>query len=204
MEQKENKNQQLESLPPHIPEGSLRVTISAEETGKLKMDSGETSHKGKVVPKKWKNISPGDVRKLPPIQRAKYMAYEQPSKDVAASLLRTQKRVKEHALRSVQQPQQVIEDMEKERQLKVVGQLKAAEARNRIRLMRLRFQCMKAQELNHLVSCQPTARDAIRLEVFLPARPDTRIPRDTMNRFQRERVEGLLEDNRGLLTNRIT
>ncbi|KAM4031523.1 protein LKAAEAR1 isoform 1-T8 [Anomaloglossus baeobatrachus] len=145
----------------------------------------------------------GDIKKMDPMQRARYMAYEQPSKTIAASLLMTQNRLKDHALKTLAGPKQRVLDPEQERQMKVVGQLKAAEARNRIRLMRLRFQCMRAQELNNLISCQPTARDAIRLEVFLPTRPHADKSCDPLRRLERERVESLLEDDEGLMTSRI-
>ncbi|CAN2391724.1 Family of unknown function with LKAAEAR motif [Pristimantis euphronides] len=115
-----------------------------------------------------KAMGQGDRKKMDPKQRARHMAYEQPSKSIAASLLVTQNRLKEHALKSVPEPPKRVLDPEEERQRKVVGQLKAAEARNRIRLRRLRYQYMRAEEVKHLISCQPTARDAIRLEIFLP------------------------------------
>ncbi|XP_075702680.1 protein LKAAEAR1 [Rhinoderma darwinii] len=151
-----------------------------------------------------KVVGHGDIKKMDPMQRARHMAYEQPSKSISASLLMTQNRLKEHALKSVPETQQRVLDAEQEKQMKVVGQLKAAEARNRIRLMRIRFQCMRAQELNNLISRQPTARDAIRLEVFLPPRPHADKFRDPLRRLQRERVERLLEDDGGLMTNRIS
>ncbi|KAM3922085.1 protein LKAAEAR1 [Leptodactylus fuscus] len=151
-----------------------------------------------------KVIGHGDIKKMDPMQRARHLAYEQPSKSIAASLLMTQNRLKEHALKSVPEPQRQVLDPEQERQMKVIGQLKAAEARNRIRLMRIRFQCMRAQELNYLISCQPTARDAIRLEVLLPPQPHEDKSRDSLRRLERERVEKLMEDDRGLMTNRIS
>ncbi|XP_069809044.1 protein LKAAEAR1 [Dendropsophus ebraccatus] len=150
-----------------------------------------------------KVIGPGELKKMDPVQRARHMAYEQPSKSIAASLQETQNRLKEHALRSGPAPQKRALDLEQERQKKVVGQLKAAEARNRVRLMRIRFQRMRAQELNNLIAYQPTARDAIRLEVFMPPRSHSDKPRDPLRRLQRERVESLLEDDQGLMTNRI-
>ncbi|XP_044155219.1 protein LKAAEAR1 [Bufo gargarizans] len=150
-----------------------------------------------------KVIGRGDVKKMVPMQRARHMAYEQPSKVMAASLLMTQNRLREHALKSIPKPQQRVLDPEQEKQEKVVGQLKAAEAQNRIRLMRLRFQSMRAQDLKYLISCQPTAREAIRLEVFLPHRTHEDKFCDSLRRQQRERVESLLEDDRGLMTNRI-
>ncbi|XP_040186546.1 protein LKAAEAR1 [Rana temporaria] len=157
------------------------------------------SNKGQPKPLK-KGPNQG---KMDPMQRARYLAYEQPNESVAASIAVTQTRLKEHAVRSQAEPRKQILTLQQERQAKVVGQLKAAEARNHIWLMRFRFQCMKAQELNNLISCQPTARDATRLEVFLPPRTHTADSRDSLTRIQRERVEDLLEDDRGLLTNRI-
>ncbi|XP_073436962.1 protein LKAAEAR1 [Dendrobates tinctorius] len=145
----------------------------------------------------------GDIKKMDPMQKARYMAYEQPSKAIAASLLMTQNRLKEHALKTVPGQKQRVLDPEQERQKKVVGQLKAAEARNRIRLLRIRFQCSRAQELNNLISCQPTAREAIRLEVFLPPWPHADKTCDPLRRLERERVESLLEDDEGLMTSRI-
>ncbi|XP_077109075.1 protein LKAAEAR1 [Ranitomeya variabilis] len=145
----------------------------------------------------------GDIKKMDPMQKARYMAYEQPSKAIAASLVMTQNRLKEHALKTVSGPKQQVLDPEQERQKKVVGQLKAAEARNRIRLLRIRFQFNRAQEINNLISCQLTARDAIRLEVFLPPRPHADKTCDPLRRLERERVESLLEDDEGLMTSRI-
>ncbi|KAG8542866.1 hypothetical protein GDO81_025959 [Engystomops pustulosus] len=151
-----------------------------------------------------KIISHGDIKKMDPLQRARHMAYEQPSKPIATSLLMTQNRLREHALKSVQEPKKQMPDPEQEKQMKVVGQLKAAEAHNRLRLMRLRFQFMRAQEIKYLISCQPTAREAIRLEVFLPPKSHAVKSHDSLRPLQRERVEQLLEDDRGLATNRIS
>ncbi|XP_053566037.1 protein LKAAEAR1 [Bombina bombina] len=167
------------------------------------MASGNSDRNEKFAAKKSKPIAQGDMKKMVSVQKARYLAYEQPSKEVEASLHLTQTRLKEHALKSYSEPSRKTQDPEQEKQAKVIGQLKAAEARSRIRLMRFRFQCMRAQELKHLIACQPTARDAIRLEVFLPSRPDTGIYKDSLDRVQRERVEELLEDGFGLLTNRI-
>ncbi|KAE8574366.1 hypothetical protein XENTR_v10003395 [Xenopus tropicalis] len=167
------------------------------------MATGEKPRREKQVPKNPKTVTRTELKKMPPVQRARLLAYEQPSKDMAASLQITQSRLKEFAQKSVGDVPQMVPDPEEERKMKVIGQLKAAEARSRIRLTRLRFQCMRAQELNHLIACQPTARDAIRLEVFLPTRPATELSPDPLDRIQRAQVERLLEDDVGYLTNRI-
>ncbi|CAH2303253.1 Hypothetical predicted protein [Pelobates cultripes] len=167
---------------------------------KLTMVTASKQPNEKTVAKN--TISQAELRKMNPVQRARCLAYEQPKKEVATSLVLTNSRIREHTLKCLQETPQTMRDPEQEKQAKVVGQLKAAEARNRIRLMRFRFQCMRAQELNNLISCQPTARDAIRLEALLPRRPITVSPQVSLDRFQ-ERVEILLEDDRELLISRI-
>lgn len=138
-----------------------------------------------------------DLKKMTPMQRARYLAYEKPSKEVEMSVLSTRNRLKEDA-RTLQAAPRVIHDAEQMRQAKVVGQLKAAEARNRVRVLRLRYQSLKSHEINHLISSQPTARDAIRLQIFLPPQQDIRYPPDPLGRVERERVETILMDDSGL------
>ncbi|XP_023482763.1 protein LKAAEAR1 isoform X2 [Equus przewalskii] len=70
-----------------------------------------------------------------------------------------------------------------ERQDRLLGVLKAAEARGRIRALRLRYTRMRK-----------SARAAIRLELFLPPQlKPTRI-RDPLDRQERRRVETILEE----------
>ncbi|XP_068117981.1 protein LKAAEAR1 isoform X2 [Hyperolius riggenbachi] len=190
------KKRFFQSLSPHMIAGSSGRDLKyAEEILKRFQMAEKITAKSKAFKK-----GPG---KMDAMQRARHLAYEPPSKSVAASIAATQTRLREHVLKSVGQTLQQAADPEQEKQAKVVGQLKAAEARNRIRLMRFRFQCMRAQELNNLISCQPTARDAIRLEVFLPPRPHKEGSQDRLRGLERERVESLLMDDKGLLTNRI-
>ncbi|XP_069506214.1 protein LKAAEAR1 [Ambystoma mexicanum] len=124
-----------------------------------------------------------DVKKMTPVQRARHMAYELPSKEVEMSVLSTRNRLKTgaRALHAATKPHQ---DAEQTRQAKVVGQLKAAEARNRVRIMRLRYQTMKTQEINHLIASQPTARDALRLQVFIPPRQEVQFPPDPLDHVE--------------------
>nr|KAF6422607.1 LKAAEAR motif containing 1 [Rousettus aegyptiacus] len=69
------------------------------------------------------------------------------------------------------------------RQDRLLGVLKAAEARGRVRALRLRYAHMRK-----------SARAAMRLELFLPPQlKPTRIP-DPLNRQERRRVETILEE----------
>ncbi|XP_072800727.1 protein LKAAEAR1 [Vicugna pacos] len=81
-----------------------------------------------------------------------------------------------------------------ERQDRLLGVLKAAEARGRVRALRLRYARMRAEEISLLILRQRSARAAIRLELFLPPQlKPTRIP-DPLDRQERRRVETILEE----------
>ncbi|XP_039720832.1 protein LKAAEAR1 isoform X2 [Pteropus medius] len=68
------------------------------------------------------------------------------------------------------------------RQDRLLGVLKAAEARGRVRALRLRYAHMRAEEISLLILRQKSARAAMRLELFLPPQlKPTRIP-DPLNR----------------------
>ncbi|XP_051000817.1 protein LKAAEAR1 [Acomys russatus] len=59
-------------------------------------------------------------------------------------------------------------EVPEERQKRLLGVLKAAEARGRVRALRLRYTRMRAEEIALLIQRQGSARAAIRLELFLP------------------------------------
>nr|XP_036862503.1 protein LKAAEAR1 isoform X1 [Manis javanica] len=64
-----------------------------------------------------------------------------------------------------------------ERRDGLLGVLKAAEARGRVRALRLRYGRLRAEEISLLIQRQKSARAAIRLELFLPPQlKPTRIP----------------------------
>nr|XP_030697358.1 protein LKAAEAR1 [Globicephala melas] len=76
----------------------------------------------------------------------------------------------------------------------VLGVLKAAEARGRVRALRLRYARLRAEEISLLILRQKSARAALRLELFLPPQlKPTRIP-DPLDRRERRRVETILEE----------
>ncbi|XP_039259655.2 uncharacterized protein LOC120336117 [Styela clava] len=159
---------------------------------------------GKPKPKNWNPKSVGQLKKMAPQQRARYLAYEDPSKESAEAMAASLKRI--HEQKSLQKrdvihvAQEEIDDSENHS--KLIGQLKAAEARNRIRVMRLRYQGMRAHEIKHLIACQPTSLKALRLEALVPPTIDNSNPGDALDKLQRARVETILEDENGLTTNR--
>ncbi|XP_025092540.1 protein LKAAEAR1-like [Pomacea canaliculata] len=158
----------------------------------------------KFRPQNRKKINPNDLKKLTPLQRSRYMAYEDPPKHVQEAQMQTKKRLlelrKQQSRNSTTRP--LEEEAEWHKHIRLIGQLKAAEARNRLRIMRLRYQANKAQEIGHLIACQPVALKAVRLQALLPHCPEKKSRPDDLTKSERHRVESLVEDGAGLLTNR--
>ncbi|XP_050389421.1 protein LKAAEAR1 isoform X1 [Patella vulgata] len=156
-------------------------------------------------PKNMKKLTVQELKKLTPQERSRYLAYEEPSKNIQEVQLKCKKRLIElhNEQKIMNAPPKPEELLEKEKHAKLIGQLKAAEARNRLRIMRLRYQANRAQEISHLIACQPSALKAVRLQALVPPYSDAKSKKDDMDKLDIERVEILLEDAKGLITNRI-
>ncbi|CAD5119200.1 DgyrCDS7835 [Dimorphilus gyrociliatus] len=161
----------------------------------------------KYVPHNWKKLSPQEIKKLHPTLRSRYLAYEEPSKRVTDLQSSIKKRLYEQKQREEKQkyiPPEEIDENEKHE--KLYGQLKAAEARNRLRLMRLRFQANRSEESNHLIGCQQTARKAVRLEAFLtpyiPHKQSRGNLKNPLSKIDKARLEGLMDDPDGRMIKR--
>ncbi|CAG5116166.1 unnamed protein product [Candidula unifasciata] len=139
------------------------------------------------------------------VQKSRKLAYEEPAKEIQDASYKSKKRLRE--LKKMKQsqikPVSIEAEIERDKHIRIIGQLKAAEARNRIRTMRLRYEANKAQEISHLIACQPVALKAIRLEALVPPYTEVKEKTELLDKFQRQRVEALLEDSLGLLTNRV-
>ncbi|XP_048730763.1 protein LKAAEAR1-like [Ostrea edulis] len=160
---------------------------------------------GKFKPRNKKKVEQHDLKKMAPQQRSRYLAYEDPPKEVSEAMGATKKRLleKKRLIMRINEDLPEEEVDERDKHAKLIGQLKAAEARNRLRIMRLRYQANRAQEISHLIACQPTALKAVRLQALVPSYPDKDDRRDRLDKLERVRVERLLEDTQGLITNRI-
>ena len=74
----------------------------------------------------------------------------------------------------------------------------------RIRMMRLRYVNNRADDIDHLIQCQPTAVKAVRLEAFLPHDKSERLNvNDDLTPIERRRLEALINDNHGSLVDRL-
>jgi hypothetical protein len=111
----------------------------------------------------------------------------------------------ERVLRNNLEQTESIYQNEKIRHERLIGQLKAAEARNRIRMMKMRYLNNRDDDVDYLIECQPTAVKAIRLEAFLSnkkSKEDKDLHMDDLTPIQRRRLEALVDDSKGLLITR--
>jgi len=150
----------------------------------------------------WTKKTPAQLKKMGSQAQARYMAYEEKPKEVLDKVDAAQKRIKDIIAKNRNYGRNPEEEDERRKHSSLIGQLKAAEARNRIRVMRLQYQAMRAHEIKHLIACQPTSLKALRFEALVPPVMDISNPGDGLNKLQRERVESILEDELGLTTNR--
>lgn len=95
---------------------------------------------------------------------------------------------------------------ERERHERLIGQLKAAEARNRARIMRARYENLKQDEIDLLIESQQTALQAVRLEAFLPSIKSQKQKKcdepELLNPVERHRLDALIDDTTNRLIDR--
>lgn len=166
------------------------------------IDRDDLDVDGKFRARNWKKK---DIKKMNPQERSRYLAYEDTPKEVVEAQGVSNKRLLERKRVDIltNAPLPPEEFDERIKHAKLIGQLKAAESRNRLRIMRLRYQANRSQEISHLIACQPTAAKAVRLQALVPTYYDRRPKKDKLDKLSRERCERLLEDTQGLLVNRI-
>ncbi|XP_072489333.1 protein LKAAEAR1 [Notamacropus eugenii] len=134
-----------------------------------------------------------DLTSLSPAEAKRYLLFAEPKNVGSRGMLPN------NSFDSVSSSQgcqrwELPAESEAEQQNRLIGVLKASEARSRVRALRLRYTRMRAEEIKHLISKQKTARAAIRLEIFLPPHLNpTKIP-DCLDRRERHRVEAILEE----------
>jgi ribosome-binding ATPase YchF (GTP1/OBG family) len=123
--------------------------------------------------KNWKQLTAATLSKMTPIERSRYMAYEPPSKEIVSKQMESLQRVRtRHLMETNKKPTlSLMNIIEKEENNELIGQLKAAEARQRLRSAQKTYEKERLRELEHLISSQPSAQEAVRLQKFIPPTP---------------------------------
>uniref|UniRef100_A0A1I8IKN2 G_PROTEIN_RECEP_F1_2 domain-containing protein n=1 Tax=Macrostomum lignano TaxID=282301 RepID=A0A1I8IKN2_9PLAT len=113
-------------------------------------------------------LAPGEALVGVP-EQARVGRYNEPSKEVMEAIVESQRRVnaRQKKQREQQEKQNAVDIDEQQYEI-LVGQLKSAEARNRLRILRARHSQAAERDVGHLIACQPTALRAVRLEAMLP------------------------------------
>ncbi|XP_054994699.1 protein LKAAEAR1 isoform X2 [Sorex araneus] len=146
-------------------------------------------------PPRWA-LTEKELRAMSPAQRHRHLLFGDLLEDVSGAYSSVFPRDSMELGYRVADPRSWTQPLEllAQRQDLLFGVLKAAEARGRVRALRLRHARLRAEEIALLVQRQKTALAAIRLELFLPPRlKPTRIP-DPLNRQERRRVEAILQE----------
>ncbi|XP_029574849.1 protein LKAAEAR1-like [Salmo trutta] len=157
-----------------------------------------------VVCRNWRNATAAELREMCPQQKARYLAYEEPPKEAQGVMAVARQRVcaRLTECKGRQATVNAAQQSERARRDTIIGQLKAAEARNRVCLMRLRHQNIRTQDISLMIACQPTAQRAVRLELLLPQEETGLNVQDPFDKLQRKRVEQLLDKSLGTLERR--
>ncbi|XP_062520707.1 uncharacterized protein LOC134195660 isoform X2 [Corticium candelabrum] len=169
----------------------------------------------------WQELTPKDLKKLArsPQALSRYMAYQPLSKEAVAVKEACVKRVREFKRKETNSSEKKSKTKELEtRQLEeckettseeklkskgLIGELRAATARGRLRDIRIRYESNRAREINHLITCQPTAQECVRLEAFIPPQPVLSRIKEPLKKQERLRCEAIMEDDLGLTVNRL-
>nr|XP_012806888.2 protein LKAAEAR1 isoform X2 [Jaculus jaculus] len=171
-----------------------------EKAGKNASGAGQGEKRKKGEPAK-EPLRPGWVLSqerlaaLHPLQRRRHLLFCDLLEDAgaAASIFTRESVDLPYSMPDPRRWTQALE-LPTERQNRILGVLKAAEARARVRALRLRYTRMRAEEIALLIQRQGSARAAIRLELFLPPHLKPTKIQDPLDRQERRRVETILEE----------
>ncbi|XP_074066632.1 protein LKAAEAR1 [Macrotis lagotis] len=130
-----------------------------------------------------------DPTSFPPVEAKRYLLFVEPGKVSSGKTFESNSSSQENTDWGL-----LLQPATEQEKL-LFGVLKASEARNRIRALRLRYIRMRAEEIKHLISRQKTAAAAIRLEIFLPPHLSHKKIPDCLDRRERARVEVILQED---------
>ncbi|XP_020837334.1 protein LKAAEAR1 isoform X2 [Phascolarctos cinereus] len=172
------------------------AAVTREQRSKHQSQWGEpTAQKMATFLKKYPDdLMRKDLTFLSPAEAKRYLLFVEPKRAGSTEVLSSD------SIDSISSSQgcrqwELPEKPETEQQNRLIGVLKASEARSRVRALRLRYTRMRAEEIKHLISRQKTARAAIRLELFLPPHLNPMKIPDCLDGRERRRVEAILQED---------
>jgi len=154
-----------------------------------------------------KKYRPSQLAKLNPIEKSRYLYYEKPTKEMTiakeAALKRVRLEIRQRDAEAEDRRRKEVEKQQQEKHNELIGQLKAAEARNRIRLLRIRYNNVRNGELEQMIAYQPTSIRAVRLQALVPQKNNFLLSKaDNMLKNDRHRIEEIIDDEEMATTKR--
>jgi hypothetical protein len=174
-----------------------RVQEEEERKGnRQKASKGEE----RFMARNWHQMSSRKLNNMPKAAQSRYQAYEPPSKESLEAQDAAKKRILETSGKTKNQhgrrSDPLIDLLEQEHDRELIGQLKAAEARDRLRQHYKDYSSLRTADIQHLIASQPTALEALRLKSFLPPTEKRIVIPKYLNKQERQRCELLLDDTK--------
>ena len=150
-----------------------------------------------------------DIRKMGLVQRSRHLAYEKPTKDAEDAQQKARVRVqnintlKKEQLNSFPTREELEARKERDH---LTGELKSAEARDRVSSLKSRYEECQKIEMDRILLAQPTSLRALRLSVLLEEplnnsiklKSRSKLGRENLNEIERIRCETIISDREGL------
>ncbi|KAL5493225.1 hypothetical protein EMCRGX_G014372 [Ephydatia muelleri] len=171
------------------------------ERGRKEQTRRERSKK--FEPHNWKSLSAKQLTGMSAFERSRYMAYEPVPKDIQEKQAMALMRVR--AARTAERKHDRLtlgELIETEQNDELIGQLNAAEALQRTRKTKTDWERAASEELEHLITSQPTAMKAVRLETLMSMSTHP-VSLQLLTKTECNRAQALLEDSSGYTVARI-
>ncbi|KAI6655105.1 hypothetical protein LOD99_2394 [Oopsacas minuta] len=152
-----------------------------------------------------------DIRKMCLVQRSRYLAYQKPNKEVeeAQNIAKVRVQTKLQSSRDQLPTENELAVFKLRDQL--TGELKSAEARARVKNLKLKYEDCRNREMNRIFLAQPTSLRALKLSALLeePINEAKKIRAFSrmlgggcLNEIDRIRCETIIDDKQGLTIER--
>lgn len=146
----------------------------------------------------WRKLSKAELNRLSKLEKSRYMAYEKPAESVRQAAALSQRRVM-LAAKDMRMCQRTEQRRKKARLLQDQVRAEAAveRASHRLKVQRSRVMHDRVEEIEYLVSSQPTSLKAMKLQNLVPLRPQVPDLPPSCDLMEKDalRVRSLLESD---------
>eukprot|EP01137_Pigoraptor_chileana_P021540 Opistho-2@85419 len=171
---------------------SMSVKLPAISSSGKGQGSGE--YNGTFVPKAYQNMTPYKLKRMTPIERSKYLAYQPPETTIAEAVAASSRRVAQQANATEKARCEALVRKQKQKDLdRQTGLFGAQLAKERVQMTRHLAGELASCELEQLIASQPTSLKAVKLQILVPPRPKEIALSKLVSEKERLRIQDLLE-----------